>query len=228
MWILPSGSGGFPATTRQRRHGGFGVLLPLAVVLGSALLGCSGSLPFQGPSTSSVSLRAADLPGGLTRCPGSGDVGAYLAQVKKASKAAFSTALSEWNSLRSLGATGADVEVFSSDRPACSGTLGNASSSAAIAISYVVQYKDDASASRSFGQGFLQLAPKSGQQAQGLSEGSATGLGHDSWSYTQTLQGKPIFLAYWHQHSFTAFVGVANMSPSSGQKAAADMNGRLE
>ena len=223
MPIQPSGAGTpvAGAWSAARR-----LLGCCTVVVALAVSACSGPAPFLGPTTSSISLRSADLPSGLKRCPGSGDVAAYLAALKKANLTAYTQALQEWNDLRRMGATSADVEVFASERQACSGSFGGSAKSS-IAISYVVQYKDEGSAHKSFQHGFLGLAPQAGQQAPGLSEGGGTGLGSDSWSFAQTVQGKPIFLAYWHQHAFTAFLGMANLASSAGHNAAAKMNGRL-
>lgn len=162
----------------------------------------------------------------MRQCHGSGDVSGYLASLKQESKTAQQQNTREWKALQGRGAVSGDVEVYTTDPHTCSGAFAS-DPHARAAFSYVVEYKDSKSASKSFSAGFLGLQPRQGQQAPGLAEGDATGLGSNSWSYTQTKSGTSVFLAYWQQKDFTIFLGTTNLPAQDSQKAAAAMNGRV-
>jgi hypothetical protein len=95
------------------------------------------------------------------------------------------------------------------------------------AISFTIRFKDAASALAGFKSGFLGLRPEPAMQAPGLVHGLQTQLTADSWTYDQTDQAPPVFVAFWANRQFDLCLLVERPPAATALSAASGMNGRV-
>ncbi len=168
-------------------------------------------------------LQQADLPNGLSLCAGSGPFDGYITNLQAAQPTLASRLNDEWQAMRTTGATGAAISLFTSDDSACTAELA-AVTNAKSAAGFVAVFRDEGQADRAWQSGVLGFVPPSpGELPPGLSRGIATGLGLSAWTYDRA----PVRLACWHKSVFVALVVLTNLDVSAFKTATADVDARL-
>ena len=191
---------------------------------GLFIVGCGGSVgPVSvGPASSSdVSLQSGDLPGGMSKCPESGDIESWLNKVKTSAPDSYQTSADQWNKAKQMGATEGHVDIYSEDSSLCgkgfAGVGAGANVSKKVAASEVIKFKDEGSATK-----FYKDQVASGS-LQGATTGNATGLGQNSFSAFITGIGA----AAWQKQVFQIGLFTDNLSQADFTKAAKNMDGRV-
>jgi hypothetical protein len=64
-------------------------------------------------------------------------------------------------------------------------------------------------------------------EAPGLTQGLRTQLTADAWTYDQTDRTPSVFVAFWANRQFDLFLLTERLPAAAAQRAAADMNGRV-
>jgi hypothetical protein len=179
--------------------------------------------PQQDPR--SVSLTAGDLPDGLTLCPVSGPIDSYLQHLQADGSSSYEVTAAQWAKLKRSGATAGWVQSYAQTPDDCAARLGERKGQSAI--SFAIRFRDATSASAGFAAGFLGLRPEQGMAVPGLTNGLQTQLTADSWTYDQTDQMPPVFVAFWANRQFDLFLLTERLPAGTAQHAAADMNDRV-
>jgi hypothetical protein len=202
-----------------------------ALAAAAALLllgGCSVSSDQEPPrqSTAEVSLRDADLPAGMSRCTGSGPIDGYLKSIGPSNPSASRDLSASWQGARAAGADSADVVMYGDDSNRCSsGLISPAGRSGA---SLVIRYPNDRTATAAWKRGILDLPPPAGdEQGPGLTQGFATGLGRNAWSYARSTNGRPSYVAFWQNGSFDILVATGGLTPEQSRVASVAVSGRV-
>ncbi|HEY8642573.1 MAG TPA: hypothetical protein VIO84_07375 [Candidatus Dormibacteraeota bacterium] len=199
------------------------MLLLTLVAAATLAVACNGdtSLPVLGPpNPQDIALRPADVPEGLKSCAGSGPIDGYIASLRTKDPDGYASLQDAWAALKSNGANAAAIGAYVEDpTTACTGTLGAGQGKSAT--SFVIRYKDEGSATTAYKRGLLNFpTPQQGQQTPGLTVGSATGLGANSWVYDRAVNGKAAYLAFWQVKQFDVMILTADLDPVDSRKAA--------
>lgn len=202
-----------------------------------ALLACGGgsaSQP-QGPTASSVSAQPSDVPGGLMRCDLSGDVNNFIAREASPDPSTSQSTKSSWDDARKNGATDAYVALYADSNAHCADlkssqtTVGSATYK--LIVNFVVQYKDEKSASDAFtgNQKLFDFSP-SGLRGSGMAtaEGTKTGLTANSIVLDQALATQHFYIAVWQNKAFLVILAILNVDSTASQKVALAENGRIK
>jgi len=170
----------------------------------------------------------------MIRCDLSGDIASFLDKEKSADPATYSTAKSDWDSARTNGATGAYAALYTDSKTHC----GQLSSSAAdpggasyrLVINFVIQFKDQASATSGYTDGSFFNFSVSDVKAGGVpvTQGTATGLTDNSIVRSAPLAGQTVFLALWQNQTFLVILAILNVDPAASLKAAVAENARIK
>jgi len=172
-----------------------------------------------------VSLQAADLPAGLIQCPASGAVDHYLLALQASGSPSYEVTVKQWTTLRAAGANAAAVHSYAESEADCSARLGERSGRAAL--SFAIRFAGATPAAEAFRSGFFGLRPEPGRQQPGLEQGTASGLGPESWSFDQSTGRPPVFVAFWSKGPFDLFLFTESLPASVAREAGARMNGRV-
>jgi len=201
--------------------------LALTVLIAACQTTASTPTPSPSPSAhntvATAVIQPGEVPGGLTKCPGSGPIAGYLTALQ-ASDAALATRLTDqWQQLQATGATSAAITLYAYDPTACTAELAATSSTKSLA-SFVAEFADEGQAERAWGAGVLGFAtPAPGQVAPGILRGPGTGLGASSWTYTSTQ----VRLACWRRSVFVSLVILTNLDPAAYKAVTAAIDARL-
>ena len=142
-------------------------MLRLAWVAGLLLfvVACAApSVPGVAAATpQSVAVQAGDVPSDLKKCADSGDIDSYLKNVKSKSPTSYQQVNDQWQKEKSAGATAGQVEVYADSQDECdalsSGRSPQSTTPPKIVLNYVVQFKDETSASKDYKDEVLGLNP---------------------------------------------------------------------
>ncbi len=198
----------------------------LAAILATVLAACQATGPLAPKDPADVGLRPVDLPSTLRRCPGSGDLGDHLRATGAEGGPARDELQAAWRTLQREGAQQAAVAVYASDRASCTARLGTGPGPNASSL--VVRYRDDGAALGAYRQGMLGFpTPGQDEQVPGLQQGTATGLGQDSWLLEQNAAGRSVFVAYWRRGSYTAFFLAVDLDPLHARQAVGSIAARM-
>ncbi len=172
-------------------------------------------------SPQSVSLQQSDLPSGVQSCSNeTGDV----------AKTKDQDTQKEWQKQQKAGAKSGYQSVFADSSKECAQLAKSSSSppkSAKLAGSIVIQYKDDATATTAYTSGVFGLKPSEMTSQQGVTTGTATGLGVNSVWFSLSFQGQSITIGSFQKKSFVCLVIGFNITEANMKKAATNMNGRI-
>ena len=206
----------------------------LATIFALSILvvGCQ-STPTSAPTPSPVPsphtavtaavLQPAEVPAGLTACPGSGPIARYLSSLQGTDPALASRMSDEWQQLRANGALDAAISLFVADPTACSAELG-VTAKVKAAAGFVATFADEGQAERAWSSGVLGFVPPAPNQiAPGLVRGIATGLGVSAW----TLDRPPLRLASWRRSIFVSLLVVTNLDVTTFKAMTAVIDARL-
>ncbi len=190
-----------------------------------AVCACEGIGSGTTISPSTIALRPGDLPSVVKRCSGSGTIGHYLASVGTKSAAGTEIAAS-WRRLRSTGGREAAVVVYASEPSACVDRFG--AGPGTTASSLVVRCDGPDAARAIYQQGLLGFVTPDDQEVlPGLVQGTATGLGHNSWLLQETTAGAPVSVALWQRGAYVALVVTVGLSPPVARVAILAVDRRM-
>jgi hypothetical protein len=176
-----------------------------------------------------VVLRAGDVPG-VQKCPQSDR---WAGLMLRGEPDMLPTGFASWADLKAEGATDAWLSLYAGKVDECPLLLGFAPPTDRLVYSAVIQFKDAASAAASFALMSSQfpVAPNFAARftAAGGSvvSGAGIGLGQNSSVATISLNGVPVFVAFWQNGGFEAVVYADNVPTGEGDAAADLMNGRI-
>src|SRR5258708_7529556 len=174
-------------------------------------------------------LQAGDVSG-VAKCP-QRDHWADL--MLRGEPGMLPTGFATWADLRSAGATDGWLSLYAAKVQECPLLLGFAPPTDRLVYSAVIKFKDSASAAASF-TSMSQLFPvapafPSRFAAAGgtVVSGASIGLGQNSAVATISLNGVPVFVAFWQNQGFAAVVYADNVATGQGDAAADRMNSRI-
>ncbi|HEY8864983.1 MAG TPA: hypothetical protein VIO37_12575 [Candidatus Dormibacteraeota bacterium] len=182
-------------------------------------------LPTPTPHTAPTSaiLQSDDIPAGLNPCLGSGPIDVYITSLAQADATLAARVGAQWEQLRIAGATSGAISLFTASPAAC-GTELAATSNVKSVASFVAAFADSGQADRAWGSGVFGFPPPApGEIMTGVTRGTGTGLGLNSWTYDRP----PLRLACWRKSLFVAFVVVSNFDVATFKAATAAMDTRL-
>jgi hypothetical protein len=196
---------------------------------------CGATAPgvASGPTVASVAIQSSDLPKGMQKCDLSGDVNGYLDKIKTSDPSAYTTTKAEWDSAVKAGATAGEVVFFTDSTAHCknvgSSVSGVPSATYKLALNFVVQFKDEATAAKGYSTesifGFSQAALTTAGAPAVV--GTKTGLGANSVTLTISISTQSFYIAVWQNKAFMVILAVLNIDSAAGQKAAVAENGRI-
>jgi hypothetical protein len=208
-------------------------LTVIAVLLTVAACGPIGGSSTPAATASSVAVKTADLPTGMTRCDLSGDINSYLKKIQTKDPSTYSTTKASWDSAQKDGATAGDVEFYTDTAAHCTSLASSGSqitnATYKLVVNFVFQFKDEASAAKGYTTdsifGFSTSSLKSTQIP--VTEGTATGLGKNSIVLTVAISNQSFYVAVWQNKQFMVILGMLNIDPAADKKVALAENGRI-
>jgi hypothetical protein len=200
------------------------------------LVACGGSSSASpsGPTAASVSLQPADLPSDMHKCDLSGDIDSFLNKSKTKDPNTYTSTKTEWDSAKQKGATAAYTAFYTDSTAHCTSIESNSSdiSSAAykLAVNFVVQFKDEASASKGYTSesifGFSASSLKTGGAP--VVEGTATGLTKNSIVLSISVANQAFYVAVWQNKTFMVILAILNIDAATCKKVAQAENARIK
>jgi hypothetical protein len=207
--------------------------LALVAVLMVAACGPGSSAPI-GPAD--VAVQSSDLPKGLQKCDGSGDMDSFLNAIKTKDPSTYQTTKSEWDSAKTHGATQAQVAFFADSKEHCASIQNSDNgdlftATYPVVINFVIQFKDEATAAKGYTTesifGFSE-ATISSSGGTGVAKGADTGLGKNSITLTIAIGNQSFYIAFWQNKSFMVILGVLNVDLAQSKKVATNENNRIK
>ncbi len=209
------------------------VVAAIAIVM---LVACNGSSASATTGPADVAVNSNDLPKGMVRCDGSGDMDTFLNSIKTNDPSTYQSTKGEWDSAKSAGATGAVVAFYTDTKAHCASIqasnnndLGGATYP--VAINFVIQFKDQASAEKGYTTesifGFSESTlTQSGGSA--VVKGQDTGLSKNSVALTLAIGSQSFYVAVWQNKAFMVILGLLNIDITQSKKTATTLNGRIK
>src|SRR3977135_126480 len=141
----------------------------------------------------------------MQNCGLSGDIDSYLNKAKAKDPNTYNTTKAEWDSAKQKGATAAYTAFYADSTAHCTSLEPNTSdiSSATykLVVNFVIQFKDEASASKGYTSesifGFSASSLQSGG-APGVEE-TATGLTKNSIVLSISVANQPFLVSRWQK-----------------------------
>jgi hypothetical protein len=206
----------------------------IVAILFVSACGTSGGNNSYGPSD--IAVQSADLPKGLQRCDGSGDIEAFLTAIKTKDPTTYQSTKSEWDAAKTHGATKAQVTFYTDSKEHCAAIQNSANSDLAqanypVVINFVIQFKDEATAAKGYTTesifGFSESTIATGNPA-GVIKGTDTGLTKNSISLTVALGNQSFYVAVWQNKQYMIILGVLNLDLAQSKKIATNENSRIK
>src|SRR5262245_20248730 len=187
-------------------------------------------------SVADVAVKSSDLPKGVQKCSGSGDIDSFLNYVKSKDPDTYKSTKTEWDTAKSNGATAAEVVFYTDSKDHCDSIQNSQNSSLAgaaypIVLNFVIQFKDTASAEKGYTSesifGFDESTISS-SAAAGVNKGADTGLGKNSITLTIALGNQSYYVAVWQNKAFMVILAVINIDTAQSKKIATNENSRIQ
>ena len=210
------------------------LLAGLAVVVMAAACGSGSPISPSGPTAASVAVQAADLPSDMKKCDLSGDIDSFLNKSKTKDPNTYNSTKTEWDSAKQKGATAAYTAFYTDSTAHCASIESNSSdiSSATykLVVNFVIQFKDEASASKGYTSesifGFSASSLKSGGAP--VVEGTATGLTKNSIVLSISVANQSFYVAVWQNKTFMVILAILNIDTATCKKVAQAENARIK
>jgi hypothetical protein len=212
-------------------RGGAGVLL--ALLLASACAGGSPAQP-QGPTVSSIAVQPGDVPKGLVKCNLSGEINAVVAQEATPDPITSKSFQQSWQDAQAKGARAGYFAIYANSQTNCSTVTSNATELGATSLpfilSFVVQYKDEKTATDAYTSGTLfNFSPSVLRQGGApVIEGTATGLTPNSVVLSASIANQTFYVAEWQNKSFVVILAALNVDQNASKKVAIAENTRIK
>jgi hypothetical protein len=202
------------------------------------LVACGGSGPSilsSGPTASSVAVQTGDLPKDMKKCDQSADMDAYLNKVKTKDPNSYNTIKAEWDAAKKQGATAAYAAFYTDSTAHCANVESNSadvsSATYKLVVNFVIQFKDEASASKGYTTesifGFSATSLKNGGAP--VLEGTAkTGLSPNSIVLTAAIANQSFYIAVWQNKVFMVILAILNIDTATCKNVALAENSRIK
>jgi hypothetical protein len=206
----------------------------LALMVVVVACGGSPSTTITGPTAASVAVQTADLPTGMQKCDLSGDIDSFLNKSKTKDPNTYTSVKSEWDAAQKAGATAAYAAFYSDSTAHCATIESNSADISTatykLVINFVVQFKDEASASKGYTTesifGFSAAQLKSGGAP--VVEGTQTGLTANSIVLSASISNQSFYVAVWQNKTFMVILAMINIDAVGGKKVALAENSRIK
>jgi len=205
----------------------------IAIAL-TAVAACGTSAPpAQGPTASSVAVQSGDLPAGMQKCNQSGDIATFLDTSKTKDPTTYASTKKSWDDAQKNGATAAYIAFYTDSSAHCSALETNtsdvSSASYKLAINFVVQFKDEASAAKGYtSESIFGFSAASMQSGAPSVQGAATGLSPNSIVLSISIANTSYYVAVWQKKAFMVIMAIVNIDPASAKKVALAENARIK
>jgi hypothetical protein len=208
----------------------------LAVLVASlCVAGCGGTSPVAvGPTASSVAVQQSDLPAGMVRCDLSGDIDSFLSKEKTADSSTYQSTKTEWDDVKSKGATAAYTAFYTDNADHCAAIKSKGpdvgSATYKLVINFVIQFKDESSAAKGYTSEkvFNVSASDLRSGGQPVVEGSKTGLSANSIVLNTPIGNQTSYIAVWQNKSFMVILAILNLDAIASKKVATSENDRIQ
>jgi hypothetical protein len=207
----------------------------LAVAAIAALAACS-TPAVAPPGPSDVAVQSSDVPKGVQKCDGSGSIDTFLNAMKTKDPKSYQSTSDEWNKAKSDGATAAAVVFYTDSKAHCAEITNSQNSNLAsaaypVVLNFVIQFKDEKSASQGYTTesifGFSESSLTTSGVA-GVVKGTATGLTKNSVALTLAIGNQSFYVAVWQNKAFMVILAVINVDVTQSKKIATNVNGRIK
>jgi hypothetical protein len=205
----------------------------VALLMLAACGGSSSGAP-SGPTAATIAVQPGDLPSGMQKCDLSGDIDTFLNKSKTKDPNTYTSTKSEWDSAKQKGATAAYTAFYTDSAAHCTTLESNTSdlttATYKLVVNFVVQFKDEASASKGYTSesifGFSPASLKSGGAL--VVEGTKTGLTANSIVLSVPLSTQSFYVAVWQNKVFMVILAILNIDATTSKKVAVTENGRIK
>jgi hypothetical protein len=209
-------------------------LAVLAVMVMAVACGGSPSALISGPTASTVSVQPGDLPTGMQKCDLSGDMDTFLNKSKTKDPTTYTSVKSEWDAAQKQGATAAYAGFYADSTAHCATVESNSSDISTatykLVVNFVVQFKDEASASKGYTSesifGFSASQLKTGGAP--VVEGTKTGLTPNSIVLSISISNQAFYVAVWQNKAFMVILAILNIDTATCKKVAVAVNSRIK
>lgn len=203
-------------------------------MLATAVAACGGSPAPAGPTAASVSVQPSDLPSGMTKCDLTGDIDSFLSKEKTADASTYQSTKSEWDDAKSKGATAAYTAFYTDSSAHCDSIKAQGSSIGSagykLVVNFVIQFKDEASATKGYQSEQVFNVSPSQLRASGqpIIEGNNTGLSKNSIVLNSQIANQSYYIAVWQNKTFLVILAILNVDANASKKVATSENGRIK
>jgi hypothetical protein len=206
----------------------------VAVLVMVVACGGTPSSTASGPTASSVAVQSKDLPSDMRKCDLSGDIDSFLSKSKTKDPTTYTSTKSEWDAAKQQGATAAYAAFYSDTTAHCTTLQSNSSDISTatykLVVNFVIQFKDEASASKGYTSesifGFSASSLKSGGAP--VVEGTKTGLTANSIVLNISVASQSFYVAVWQNKAFMVILAMLNIDTATSQKVAVAENNRIK
>jgi len=201
--------------------------------------GGDGSATGGARTPAEVAIQIADLPAGFQECEYSGDIEAYLADLREVDPDTHASLRDTWIKFRAAGASAAYAAFYGDSRRACDNFLlpveqrnfGTEAEHVAdhpkMATSFVFQFEDEASAEAAYRSDYFGQSKLTDEIAMDVAVGEATRLSANAIS--AATQGSPIQLrqAAWQRGPWNVSFRSTALDRQASENVTAAVNLRM-
>ena len=170
----------------------------------------------------------------MQKCGLSGDIDSFLNKSKAKDPNTYTSTKSEWDTAQQAGATAAYAAFYSDSTAHCATLESNTSDISTatykLVVNFVIQFKDEASASKGYTTesifGFSASQLKTGGAP--VVEGTQTGLTANSIVLSVAISNQSFYVAVWQNKAFMVILAVLNADPATSKKVALAENSRIK
>ena len=206
----------------------------VASLLVIVVAACGGGPAPAAPTAASVSVQQGDLPSGMTKCDLTGDIDSFLSKEKTADPATYQSTKTEWDDAKTKGATAAYTAFYADTSAHCDSIRSQGSSIGSatykLAVNFVIQFKDEASAASGYSnQAVFNVSPSELRSSgQPVVEGTNTGLTKNSIVLSSLIANQSYYIAVWQNKAFLVILAILNVDAAASKKVATSENGRIK
>ena len=170
----------------------------------------------------------------MHKCDLSGDIDSFLSKSKTKDPNTYTSTKSEWDAAKQQGATAAYAAFYADSTANCTSIESNSSDISTatykLVVNFVIQFKDEASASKGYTSesifGFSASSLKSGGAP--VVEGTNTGLTANSIVLSISVASQSFYVAVWQNKAFMVILAILNIDTATSKKVAVAENGRIK
>jgi len=170
----------------------------------------------------------------MQKCDLTGDIDSFLNKSKTKDPNTYASTKSEWDAAQKAGATAAYAAFYTDSAPHCvtvgSNTADISTATYKLVVNFVIQFKDEASASKGYTTesifGFSAAQLKTGGAP--VVEGTNTGLTPNSIVLSISISTQSFYVAVWQNKAFMVILAVLNIDSAASKKVALAENGRIK